>query len=79
MISLSEVILTVHKQLLVVFEALTAGIEGRRMFFFFFLLMDVHCTFIPFDFPGFCVLAGSSSPCPGRAGAGGADISLLWC
>lgn len=36
MISLSEVILTVHKQFLVVFEALTAGIEGRRMFFFSF-------------------------------------------
>lgn len=33
MISLGEVMLTVQKQLLVVFEALTAGIEGRRMFF----------------------------------------------
>lgn len=76
MISLSEVMLTVHKQLLVVFEALTAGIEGRRMGFF--LLMHLS-TFIPFDIPGFCALAGSSSPCPGRAGAGGADISLLRC
>lgn len=75
MISLSEVMLTVHKQLLVVFEALTAGIEGRRIFF---LLMHLS-TFIPFDIPGFCALAGSSSPCPGCAGAGGADISLLRC
>lgn len=75
MISLSEMILTVHKQLLVVFEALTAGIEGRRVFF----LLIHPSMFIASDIAGFYALAGSSCPCPGRAGAGGADISLLWC
>lgn len=77
MISLSEsVMLAGHEWLSVVFDAVTELAEGGR-----------SCWFLSFagkhravcDLPVLCALAGSSVPCAGRVGAGGADLSLLRC